>query len=95
MIGRLAGTKDAEEGKNGKTEKYKCAYPGCAVDLLLANLFTAFKRTKCSSLALFPPELYHRYVEFRPFVKGMFTSTSIRGRLLHHALMHQHDRVYT
>lgn len=41
-----------------------------------------------------PSSLYHRYVEFRPFVKGMFTSTSIRGRILHHALHHQHNRIY-
>ena len=41
-----------------------------------------------------PPSLYHRYVEFRPFVAGMFTSTSIRGRILNRALHHQHARVY-
>lgn len=41
-----------------------------------------------------PDSLYHRYVEFRPFVKGMFTSTSVRGRVLHHALHHQHNRIY-
>lgn len=42
-----------------------------------------------------PPELYHRYVEFRPFVEGMFKAQSIRGRLLNHALHHQHARIYT
>ena len=41
-----------------------------------------------------PPELYHRYVEFKPFVAGMFTSKSIRGRILNRALHHQHARVY-
>ena len=41
-----------------------------------------------------PSTLYHRYVEFRPFVKGMFTGTSLRGRVLHHALHHQHNRIY-
>lgn len=41
-----------------------------------------------------PPELYHRYVEFRPFVAGMFTSKSLRGRILNRALHHQHSRVY-
>ena len=41
-----------------------------------------------------PASLYHRYVEFRPFVKGMFTATSLRGRILHHALHHQHSRIY-
>ena len=41
-----------------------------------------------------PTSLYHRYVEFKPFVKGMFTATSFRGRILHHALHHQHSRIY-
>lgn len=41
-----------------------------------------------------PEPLYHRYVEFRPFVAGMFTSKSIRGRILNHALHHQHARIY-
>lgn len=41
-----------------------------------------------------PAVLYHRYVEFKPFVAGMFTYTSLRGRLLNHALHHQHSRVY-
>lgn len=41
-----------------------------------------------------PDALYHRYVEFRPFVAGMFTSHSLRGRILNHALHHQHARIY-
>ncbi|KAK3111672.1 hypothetical protein LTR53_012840 [Teratosphaeriaceae sp. CCFEE 6253] len=41
-----------------------------------------------------PPKLYHRYVEFKPFVKGMFTSSGVRGFLLSKALHPQHARVY-
>lgn len=41
-----------------------------------------------------PGELYHRYVEFRPFVAGMFQAQSLRGRILHKALHHQHQRIY-
>ena len=41
-----------------------------------------------------PEELYHRYVEFKPFVAGMFTSHSVRGRILNRALHHQHARIY-
>ena len=41
-----------------------------------------------------PAELYHRYVEFKPFVAGMFTSHSLRGRILNRALHHQHARIY-
>lgn len=41
-----------------------------------------------------PPDLYHRYVEFKPFVAGMFQAQSLRGRILHKALHHQHQRIY-
>lgn len=41
-----------------------------------------------------PPELYNRFVEFKPFVKGMFWNAGLRGRILNKALQHQHSRVY-
>jgi hypothetical protein len=41
-----------------------------------------------------PAELYHRYVEFKPWVKRMFTSSGLSGIVLGKALHHQHSRVY-
>ncbi|KAF2740477.1 hypothetical protein EJ04DRAFT_482534 [Polyplosphaeria fusca] len=41
-----------------------------------------------------PEAMYHRFVEFKPFVKAMFTATGIRGFILSKALHHQHARVY-
>jgi hypothetical protein len=41
-----------------------------------------------------PNELYHRYVEFKTFVGGMFKGTGFRGRILHKALHHQHQNIY-
>lgn len=41
-----------------------------------------------------PADLYHRYVEFKPFVAGMFQAQSLRGRILHKILHHQHQRIY-
>ena len=38
--------------------------------------------------------MYHRYVEFKPFVKAMFTAKGFRGFILSKALHHQHTRVY-
>jgi hypothetical protein len=38
--------------------------------------------------------MYHRYVEFKPFVEAMFTSKGLRGWVLAKALHHQHARVY-
>ena len=42
-----------------------------------------------------PAELYHRFVEFKPWVKRMFTAGGLQGIVLSKALHHQHTRVYT
>ncbi|MCJ1286923.1 hypothetical protein MMC26_006269 [Xylographa opegraphella] len=80
MIGRLAGTKDPTEDVNGNSEKKSESYNFQANQVQLAGPV--------------PEQLYHRYVEFRPFVAGMFTSHSFKGRILNHALHHQHARIY-
>ena len=41
-----------------------------------------------------PNEMYHRYVDFKHFVGGMFQDKGPRGTILHHALHHQHERIY-
>lgn len=41
-----------------------------------------------------PAQLYHRYVEFKPWVSRMFTSSGLSGVLMGKALHHQHARVY-
>ncbi|OQV10168.1 C2 domain-containing protein [Cladophialophora immunda] len=77
LIGRIAGTKDTEQGKDGKeVQKYN------------------FQSVQMQLRGPVPADLYHRYVEFRPFVSGMFTAHTIRGRLLNRALHHQHARIY-
>ncbi|KAF3481794.1 C2 domain-containing protein [Arthroderma uncinatum] len=79
LIGRLAGTKEKIKGKDGKAPIER--YNFQAIQIQLSGPV--------------PTPLYHRYVEFRPFVAGMFTAKSLRGRLLNHALHHQHERIYT
>lgn len=54
----------------------------------------SFQATEFQLTGPVPAELYHRFVEFKPFVKGMFASTGIRGKVLNRALHHQHARVY-
>ncbi|KIX95995.1 uncharacterized protein Z520_08250 [Fonsecaea multimorphosa CBS 102226] len=77
LIGRIAGTKDTEQGKDGKeVQKYN------------------FQSVQMQLRGPVPADLYHRYVEFKPFVAGMFTAHTIRGRLLNRALHHQHARIY-
>jgi hypothetical protein len=41
-----------------------------------------------------PSELYHRFVNFKWFVNGLFLGSGLRGRLLNRALHHQHARIY-
>ncbi|KAJ5085594.1 hypothetical protein N7532_010365 [Penicillium argentinense] len=79
LIGRLAGTKDRIETQDG-SGKAISRYNFQAIQMQLSGPV--------------PSELYHRYVEFKPFVAGMFQAQSLRGRILHKALHHQHQRIY-
>ncbi|EXJ75697.1 uncharacterized protein A1O5_00204 [Cladophialophora psammophila CBS 110553] len=77
LIGRIAGTKESEQRKDGKEiQRYN------------------FQSVQMQLRGPVPADLYHRYVEFRPFVAGMFTAHTLRGRLLNRALHHQHARIY-
>ncbi|WVN91053.1 uncharacterized protein L203_106300 [Cryptococcus depauperatus CBS 7841] len=53
-----------------------------------------FQANEIQFIGPVPNELYHRYVDFKPFVAGMFTSTGLRGRILNKVLHHQHERIY-
>lgn len=78
LIGRIAGTKARETGPDGK--KKAARYNFQAVQMQLRGPV--------------PESMYHRYVEFKPFIAGMFTDVSFRGRILNRALHHQHARIY-
>lgn len=94
LIGRLAGTKDTEPGKDGKeTEKYKYVPRKSLREYFVIDP-SSFQAVQIQLRGPVPADLYHRYVEFKPFVAGMFTSHSLRGRLLNRALHHQHARIY-
>ncbi|RDW63941.1 hypothetical protein BP5796_10443 [Coleophoma crateriformis] len=78
MIGRIAGTK-APGSTAGKDGKTE-RYD--------------FQANQFQLQGPVPENLYHRFVEFKPFVKGMFSAKGLRGRVLNKALHHQHNRVY-
>lgn len=82
MLGRIAGRKEPDED-NGQTEKEKSK----------TERYN-FQANQIQFRGPVPDGLYHRYVEFRPFVKQMFTSSGVRGWVLSKALHHQHARVY-
>lgn len=63
-------------------------------NLMAANCSISFQANQMQLRGPVPEHMYHRYVEFKPFVAGMFTGKSLRGWLLNHALHHQHARIY-
>jgi hypothetical protein len=90
LLGRIVGQKtpdhsqahsQTQEGESQASEKKK-------------DEMYNFQANQMQLHGPVPAELYHRYVEFKPFVKGMFTNAGIRGFLLHKALTHQHNQVY-
>ncbi|OCL04971.1 hypothetical protein AOQ84DRAFT_105526 [Glonium stellatum] len=78
LLGRIAGRKEPDEDEGKKKKSERYDFQ--------ANQFQLRGPV--------PLNLYHRYVEFSPFVKSMFTSKGIRGFILSKALHHQHARVY-
>ncbi|KAL2072473.1 hypothetical protein VTL71DRAFT_11816 [Oculimacula yallundae] len=85
MIGRIAGTK-APGSSQGQSEASSESKPKTEKYDFQANQYQLEGPV--------PAELYHRFVEFKPFVKGMFSKAGLRGRVLNHALHHQHSSVY-
>ncbi|KAF2239173.1 hypothetical protein EV356DRAFT_439148 [Viridothelium virens] len=86
MLGRLANVKDAQDDDDTNAA-------GQQEQKQRAQRYN-FQANQIQLEGPVPSDLYHRYVEFKPFVKGMFTSTGPRGFLLSKALHHQHARVY-
>ncbi|KAL5935380.1 hypothetical protein ACKVV1_000127 [Pyricularia oryzae] len=88
MIGRLTGVKvNREESDERKSQdrresesKKAQRYDFQAIEMQLQGPV--------------PPEMYHRYVEFKRFVGPMFSSAGLRGRVLNKVLHKQHRRVY-
>ncbi|KAF2098650.1 hypothetical protein NA57DRAFT_39354 [Rhizodiscina lignyota] len=84
MLGRFVGMRDAD---NEQT-------PDSATEQKRVQKYN-FQANQMQLTGPIPWQMYHRYVEFKPFVKGMFTAKGIRGFLLSKTLHHQHARVYT
>jgi len=82
LLGRLLGQKAPSEGevsnRSGKPKPERYNFQANQMQLRGPT----------------PEAMYHRYVEFKPFVKAMFTAKGVRGFILSKALHHQHARVY-
>jgi len=71
-----------------RASRFSTAPPVCL------DLTNSFQANEIQLKGPVPNELYHRYVEFKTFIGGMFQGTGIRGRILHKALHHQHQNIY-
>lgn len=89
MLGRLTNTKepDSEEAKR------KAAAQSSEEQKKIEKY--NFQANQLQLAGPVPPQLYHRFVEFKPFVKRMFTGSGFGGVLMGKALHHQHARVYS
>lgn len=64
------------------------------LDYLALTPCCSFQANELQLCGPVPNELYHRFVDFKSFVHGMFESTGVRGRVLHKALKYQHNQLY-
>lgn len=85
MLGRLAHIKEPDQEdeaqNNGGEQKKNVEHYN-------------FQANQVQLQGPVPAELYHRFVEFKPWVGRMFTSKGLSGFLMGKALRHQHSRVY-
>ncbi|TKA62592.1 hypothetical protein B0A55_11404 [Friedmanniomyces simplex] len=101
ILGRMMGMKEPDEDgdepkqpdENNKQQQKSHRQPTGSKDKRKVQKYN-FQANQMQLAGPVPAELYHRYVEFKPFVKGMFTSSGVRGFILSKALHHQHSRVY-
>lgn len=68
--------------------------PSLLNESLTNVLISSFQANELQLQGPVPPVLYHRYVEFRPVIGSLFSSTGIRGTILNKALHKQHHRIY-
>lgn len=87
MIGRLIGQKvNANESDDEKHHQSDSNEP--------KSTKYDFQANEIQLQGPVPPTLYHRYVEFRPVIGSLFSSTGLRGKILNKALHKQHHRIY-
>ncbi|TDZ55143.1 hypothetical protein CTRI78_v005698 [Colletotrichum trifolii] len=89
MIGRLTGIKvNRDENDDARSDLFDQSHDGKKTQKY------DFQSNEMQLSGPVPPELYHRYVEFRPMIGLMFAKSGLRGKILNKALHKQHSRVY-
>ena len=85
MLGRITGVKDPKS-----EDQQQASADGEKKSPQQYN----FQANQIQLQGPVPPQLYHRFVEFKPWVARMFTAGGLQGLVLSKALHHQHSRVY-
>lgn len=88
LLGRLANTAEPDENEDRNEPKKK------GKDDKPQTKRYDFQANQIQLKGPMPAELYHRFVEFKPWVQRMFTGSGAKGYFLSKALHHQHSRVY-
>ena len=87
LLGRIANVKEPQQ-----EETQNCPVTGEKQKTIEQYNFQANQMQLQGPV---PAELYHRFVEFKPWVARMFTAGGLQGIVLSKALHHQHSRVYS
>lgn len=94
LLGRLANTHDpGEENSPGHSDSAGLSQGQSNEEKHKPRPYN-FQANQLQLRGPVPPELYHRFVEFKPWAKRMFTNSGLQGYVLSKALHHQHARVY-
>ena len=95
MLGRIAHTKDDLDDEDAH-EQHAQSASNTANGRKSASQVQRynFQANEMQLPGPVPPQLYHRFVEFKPWVKRMFTTSGLQGVVLSKVLHHQHSRVY-
>lgn len=92
ILGRLLDIKDPDKEDN-EQQGGSTSQAGQSAEKKKAQTYN-FQANQVQLQGPIPAKLYHRYVEFKPWVSRMFTSSGLSGMLMGKALHHQHSRVY-
>ena len=88
ILGRIAGTKEPNENDHTPSADITNAESQKKIERY------NFQSNQMQLPGPVPAELYHRFVEFKPWVRRMFNTSGFSGVILGKTLHHQHARVY-
>ncbi|EWY80870.1 hypothetical protein FOYG_16787 [Fusarium oxysporum NRRL 32931] len=92
LIGRIAGVKVNVDAEND-TQVEECTQVDQNGNKSRIQEYD-FQANEMQLQGPVPPNLYHRYVEFRRIIGSIYSSAGLRGKILNKVLHSQHRRIY-